>query len=187
MLEAAIAEFRRCGYDGASMDAIAASAGVSKRTLYNHFASKEALFRSLADELVGRVSQHSRLDYGADKPLRDQLLHYARESAALIRDPEMLELVRALLSESLRSSDLVGDAMSEYWRDEYGFVAWVEAACRDGRLHAASPERAAHQFAALIKGIAVWPIVFRRDPPSAREIDAGIEEAVDMFLSYHAA
>ena len=37
-------------------DAIAAAAGVSKRTLYNHFASKEALFRALAAEMGERVS-----------------------------------------------------------------------------------------------------------------------------------
>ncbi|WP_390888393.1 TetR/AcrR family transcriptional regulator, partial [Leclercia adecarboxylata] len=41
ILEAAVAEFRAFGFAGTSMDRIAATAEVSKRTVYNHFASKD--------------------------------------------------------------------------------------------------------------------------------------------------
>ena len=44
ILEAAMALFPERGYEGVSMDAIAQQAGVSKLTVYNHFADKEALF-----------------------------------------------------------------------------------------------------------------------------------------------
>lgn len=46
ILSGARALFREVGYERASVDAIAARAGVSKATLYNHFRSKEALFVS---------------------------------------------------------------------------------------------------------------------------------------------
>jgi TetR/AcrR family transcriptional regulator of autoinduction and epiphytic fitness len=186
MLEAAIAEFQRSGYDGASMDAIATAAGVSKRTLYNHFTSKEALFRSLAEEMIRRITDYSSLQYRRDVPLRDQLLRYARDSAALSRDEEAVGIVRAVLSEQMRSLELFEGVIEEYWRKEYGFADWVEAACADGRLRAVSPERSSHIFAALIKTITVWPVVFRRIPQPPDELDATIEEAVDMFLAYHA-
>ena len=45
ILEAAVAEFRESGYEATSMDRIAASAGVSKRTVYNHFPTRDALHR----------------------------------------------------------------------------------------------------------------------------------------------
>lgn len=44
IIDAAIEEFLAAGYDATSMDRIAARANVSKRTVYNHFPSKEALF-----------------------------------------------------------------------------------------------------------------------------------------------
>ena len=44
ILEAAETLFLRNGYDGSSMDAIAAEAGVSKLTVYSHFTDKETLF-----------------------------------------------------------------------------------------------------------------------------------------------
>ena len=45
ILEGAIDVFIEMGYELASMDKIAEVAGVSKRTVYNHFGSKENLFQ----------------------------------------------------------------------------------------------------------------------------------------------
>jgi hypothetical protein len=51
IIQAADALFYGEGIRSASMDAIAARAGVTKRTLYYHFASK--------DDLIGLISQHA--------------------------------------------------------------------------------------------------------------------------------
>jgi AcrR family transcriptional regulator len=48
----AIDEFARRGYAGADLDAIAASAGCSKGTLYNYFASKGDLFAASVDHVM---------------------------------------------------------------------------------------------------------------------------------------
>lgn len=187
MLDAAIKEFQARGYDGASMDAIAAESGVSKRTLYNHFASKETLFRSLVEEMGKRVSLFSKLEYSADIPLREQLTRYAYDSARLIQDGETLALFRAVLAEHVRNPGLVAGAMERYWRDEYGFAGWVGAACSDGKLSAPSPTRASRHFSSLIKGAVVWPVVFEQRVLTPRETKAAIEEAIEMFLAYYGA
>ena len=44
ILEAATRLFTEQGYDGTSVDDIAAEAGVSKQTVYSHFGNKEKLF-----------------------------------------------------------------------------------------------------------------------------------------------
>jgi TetR/AcrR family transcriptional regulator of autoinduction and epiphytic fitness len=51
IVRAAVEEFRASGYEATSMDRIAEVAGVSKRTVYNHFPSKEALFSMILEEL----------------------------------------------------------------------------------------------------------------------------------------
>ncbi|MFI6449848.1 TetR/AcrR family transcriptional regulator [Kitasatospora sp. NPDC050543] len=53
---AASVVFGREGYTRASVDAIAAEAGVSKRTVYNHFGDKEKLFLSVALEMAGELT-----------------------------------------------------------------------------------------------------------------------------------
>ena len=44
ILDAAVRMFTRHGFEGASMDQIAAEAAVSKLTVYSHFGDKETLF-----------------------------------------------------------------------------------------------------------------------------------------------
>src|SRR5579864_56649 len=55
--EAAARLFLDHGYQGTSMDDIAAAAGVSKQTIYTHFSSKEQLFGELVLSNADRVSQ----------------------------------------------------------------------------------------------------------------------------------
>src|SRR5215204_5592639 len=50
ILTAALRVFSQQGYERASVDEIAAEAGVAKPTIYNHFGTKEQLFR---DVLIG--------------------------------------------------------------------------------------------------------------------------------------
>ncbi|HCI98964.1 MAG TPA: TetR/AcrR family transcriptional regulator, partial [Sulfitobacter sp.] len=48
--------FLRCGFEGASVDAIAEEANVSKATLYAHSPSKERLFLIVVDTECARLS-----------------------------------------------------------------------------------------------------------------------------------
>ena len=58
-MDAALDLFLREGFARASVDAIAAAAGVSKRTIYNHYQDKESLFLSVVgetyDSMIGTV------------------------------------------------------------------------------------------------------------------------------------
>ena len=51
ILQGAKAAFLKEGFGGASMDQVAALAGVSKMTVYRHFGSKEDLFAGVITEL----------------------------------------------------------------------------------------------------------------------------------------
>lgn len=57
ILQGALTVFARDGYTRASIDAIAAEAGVSTRTIYNHFADKAQLFQTLIQESAARVAE----------------------------------------------------------------------------------------------------------------------------------
>ncbi len=58
IFSASVGLFAARGYDGVSMDEIAAAAGVTKPVLYDHFQSKQALFRAvlsaIRDDLISR-------------------------------------------------------------------------------------------------------------------------------------
>ena len=73
VIAAAIDEFLAAGFDATSMDRIAARAGVSKRTVYNHFPSKEALFAAILGQLWESSDTGEVTAYSAAHPLRAQL------------------------------------------------------------------------------------------------------------------
>ena len=56
ILDAATSVFLRSGYLGTSMDEIAALAGVSKQTIYKHFADKERLFSEIVTAVCDEIA-----------------------------------------------------------------------------------------------------------------------------------
>lgn len=73
MLDAAGASFAEHGFHGASMDAIAADAGISKPMLYNYFGSKEGLYTAYIERSGRELLSAMRRAAPADAPADEQL------------------------------------------------------------------------------------------------------------------
>jgi len=57
VVEVATRLFAEQGYDGTSIEAVQAAAGVSRGSLYHHFPGKEALFWAVLEEVGARIAQ----------------------------------------------------------------------------------------------------------------------------------
>ncbi|MDX3660333.1 TetR/AcrR family transcriptional regulator [Streptomyces sp. ID05-26A] len=107
IMHAARKVFGRDGYSRAGVDAIAAEAGVSKRTIYNHFTDKEQLFLDVALEgahevtaEIGRImDRHLRKIVDLEQDLIDFTLDRV---AAMRTFPDHFALVRAIEAEASR-------------------------------------------------------------------------------------
>ena len=73
ILGAATAAFRDEGYESTSMDRIAELAVASKRTVYNHFGCKEALFRAVVARLFEESMALKRVAWDPNRSLEEQL------------------------------------------------------------------------------------------------------------------
>src|SRR5699024_4612904 len=60
IIACATKEFARSGYDGARIDRIVQSAGISKNLLYHHFAGKEELFIKVMEGAYTLMRDHHR-------------------------------------------------------------------------------------------------------------------------------
>ncbi|WP_329740413.1 TetR/AcrR family transcriptional regulator [Dyella sp. A6] len=187
ILEAAAAEFRQSGYAATSMDRIAASAGVSKRTVYNHFPSKESLFAQILQALWESSMDALDLAYRDDRPLRAQLLDLLSQKMRLLNDPHFTELARVAIVAGIHSPQLAQDVVARMSDREEGLSLWVRAAVRAGRLKTRDPQFATMQLQALIKGFAFWPQIALGQPPlSAAQQKQLVEASADMFLARYA-
>ena len=73
LVEVAKSVFAECGYDGASIEEIAARAGVSKPIVYEHFGGKEGLFAVVVDRESAKLLEMIAARLGPDIAGRKQI------------------------------------------------------------------------------------------------------------------
>jgi AcrR family transcriptional regulator len=108
ILDGAKAVFLSQGFGLATMDDVAAAAGVGKQTVYRHFKSKEALFVGVVSEMCAQVgallagTQDEQIDGAPEVELRELGWLLARSLTRL----DMLRLYRAIVAEAERLPEL---------------------------------------------------------------------------------
>ncbi|WP_260962377.1 TetR/AcrR family transcriptional regulator [Pseudomonas citri] len=188
ILQAAIAEFRSSGFEITSMDKIAATAGVSKRTVYNHFPSKEELFAEILNRLWNSITAEQDKAYSSQTPLREQLQALLQAKLHMLADENFLDLARIAIAATIHSPERAQDMVARMGQREEGLTVWIRQAQADGRLKPVDPAFAAQQVHGLLKTFAFWPQVSMGQPSLTQDEQAQvIESALDMFLARYQA
>jgi TetR/AcrR family transcriptional repressor of mexJK operon len=190
IVEAAAMLFMAHGYGSVSMDAIAREAGVSKATLYAHFASKDRLFATIVGGKCARVALDESTFPDTDTgDVRVALTAIGLRLLRFLLAPETQAILRIVIAESVRFPEL-GAAFIE--AGPVQFIAhlrdWLMGQDRAGRLSVPDATVAADQFGALLR-----PMLFLRTlagvppTPSEDEITVTVADAVTTFLRAYAA
>jgi len=187
IVQAAIAEFREHGFAGTSMDRVAAVAEVSKRTVYNHFPSKDELFEAILLHLWERSHDQPVVRYDAARPLRDQLRVLVEAKMCLLDDPSFIHLSRVALAEMMHTPARAQAIVARLSEKEEDLPVWIRAAQADGRLRTGvDAQYAAHQLHGMVKAFAFWPQLALGQPPlTAAQREQVLADAVTMFLALH--
>jgi TetR/AcrR family transcriptional regulator of autoinduction and epiphytic fitness len=150
ILNGAMQEFLKHGYAATSVDRIAAAAGVSKATIYNHFQDKQALFGKLAHNLV---TKKFRTVFGIS--LDDAQLPQGEPSQILRKfafnvldadgeDPLFLDFMRLILGESGRFPELAQIMVETMHKSAFGYLSQYFASCP--QLKSSDPEATVRVF-----------------------------------------
>jgi AcrR family transcriptional regulator len=188
IMEAATAAFLETGYVGTSVDQIAARAGVSKPTVYRHFADKEQLFSEIVLRTIDQVGAPffawiEALEETED--LEAALGELARKLVAIVREPRLLELRRLVIGESARFPEL-GRTYFERGpgRTIDTLASEFERLADRGLLRVADPRLAAQLFNWMVLSIPLNRAMFSPAPDfDAAELDRYADEAVRVFLA----
>lgn len=186
ILEAAKRLFPAQGFDGTSMDAIAAEAGVSKLTVYSHFKDKDSLFFETVACKCEEQLPHAIFEIRRGAPLRDQLLQIGRAFFRLITSDEAMALHRLMTAQpSEKLATLFWEAGPRRCRSELS--SFFRAEIAEGALEITDPDRAAAQFLCLLKGEPHARMSYGCCANvSAADAETHIHSVVDLFIRAYA-
>jgi TetR/AcrR family transcriptional repressor of mexJK operon len=111
ILQAAENLFLERGFDGASLDEVAARAEVSKQTIYKQFESKAALFVAVVQVMTGQAADRVEAkmpDPETNAGVVDALMGHGERLLAIALAPKLLRLRRLVISETDRFPELGG-------------------------------------------------------------------------------
>lgn len=186
ILEAAKRMFVAQGFDGVSMDAIAAEAGVSKLTVYSHFGDKHTLFAEAIASKCCEQMPDALFVSPVHGTCREQLTHIARAFFGLITSHEALAMHRMMQAPGTdtRLQELFWTAGPA--RVQAAFAHYLQHCADEGQLRIPDVPRAASQFFALLKGeMHMQMMCGLCAMPADDEVDAHIAATVDLFLRAH--
>lgn len=184
ILDAATELFVRHGAAGTSMDAISERAGVSKRTVYNHFGSKDALFEAIVVEFHGQKMHGSVANVDPSLPLRAKLEQIVEARLTGLLEESTKKFIRMLLAEFMRSPNLARD-LGKRLKDpkQDPMIPLLLAAGEQIGLTEERALRRAEQLWSLMFGLIFWPQVVMHEEHTLEQSKALIGEALDMFFA----
>lgn len=189
ILEGARAVFSEQGYERATVDQIAARAGVSKATVYNHFHDKQALFVAAVVESCDEFREGLAFRLGETDDAPESVLRAIGEHfMARSLSPGVVSLYRQTIAEAERFPE-IGPLVFERGTLALQEVVaghlrrWSEA----GKLRIGDARAAAIAFIALCQG----DLVIRRrlgvlEEPIEPQLRATVDLAVSIFVRAHA-
>lgn len=164
IIEAARTTFKSLGVTATSMDKLAEVAGVSKRTVYNHFATKEALVMTLMTDLWQQALSQPTVVYDAHQPLEAQLQQLVRDDMDYLQSKEHIEVSRMLIGHLFYTTEMQQE-LQKVIKEENAILRWIKAATQDERLSVTDVEQAQAELQSLIKGQCFWPLIFQVEEP----------------------
>jgi TetR/AcrR family transcriptional regulator, mexJK operon transcriptional repressor len=185
ILEVATELFLVEGYGSTTIEAVAARAGISKRTFYHRFDDKSALFAAVVHEIIEQIRPPAGVPLIEGATLRDVLRRLAGMIVHAALSPKAIALHRLVMAESARFPELVravhGDGSAREAATLIGGLLAREP--RDSTLSAEKRAFAAEQFISMVVTLPQRRAMGYGTPMTAAELDVWADKTVDLFLN----
>ena len=181
--------FQDMGFDAASVNDIAAAAGVSKATLYVYFENKEQLFIALVSEARERQRSELVSALEEDPDVDHALRTLGTRLVKLLTQDWVLRAQRVVLGVTERMPD-VGGSFFESGPLTLGrtLAAYLDNHAEEAGLDIPDSYLAAVQYLEMIQATLVRPrlYAYARGTPDNAAIEHVVDSAVRLFMRGYA-
>ncbi|MDB9311689.1 TetR/AcrR family transcriptional regulator [Spirulina sp. CS-785/01] len=151
ILNGATEIFLQQGYEGASMDRVAAQAGVSKNTIYSHFQDKEGLFKATIEQVTEKRFQIIFGSLTLSNPPATVLREIAEKILEMVcHDDEYIAFLRLIVGESGRFPELAQKFL--HCLPHKVLNTLTQYLAQQSDLHLSHPEATARIFMGTLMG-----------------------------------
>jgi TetR/AcrR family transcriptional regulator of autoinduction and epiphytic fitness len=182
IIDAAVQEFQEHGFRGAKTTRIASNAGVSSRTLYKHFDSKEALFQEISEAMIKDKSTIKHAPFDPKRDLKTQFEELITTYVDRLTEPETIAITRMVTAEMLIDVERSKAYAAEIAKFQNPITQLISEAMEAGVLRAGDVQYASRQLHSLIREFFYTPQLMRG---SKEETDGIMSDCLDMFLSHY--
>jgi AcrR family transcriptional regulator len=183
LLDRALDHFLDKGFEQATIEAIAADVGMTKRTVYARYADKASLFRAAVRRAIERYAISEERIRACDVgDLEQTLTNLAMLRIDLVSTPQGLKLQRIIQTESYRFPDIFTDTYEIGALPTIKFMARVlKRETAAGNLALDDPFAAANAFMSMV---VTGPVRFilAASPLPRDELDKRVAFGVRLFL-----
>lgn len=170
------------------MDLIAAKAKVSKQTIYNHFHSKDELFKAIITEMTTALVVPLSISEAAESTPQKLLQSFALDFLKLMLQPSSLAIYRLIVAESARFPEL-GAALYAAGAGHliHKLADYLTSETKLGRLAVKDAEHAAELFIGMLTGRLQFRVLLGDiEVPTDAELRERAMVAVSSFITLFA-
>ncbi len=184
ILQAATELFLEQGYGSTSIEAVAARAGISKRTFYDRFEDKAVLFTAVVHYIIEQIRPPADVPLLAGASLPQILQRLAGLILKAALSPQALALHRLVTGESSRFPELALAVETEGRQNEAtDLIAGLLAREHpDGKIGIEDQRFAADQFIYMVVTLPQRRALGFGTPMSAAELELWARKVVSLFL-----
>jgi AcrR family transcriptional regulator len=152
LLDAARDVIMRFGYRKATLEDVAAEAGVSRATIYNYFTSKEEVFQAIIQREVERLREVMLTSSDPESPPDERLLEFVRAHFRHLRAVRTLYSVTQIAAKDVMPM-VVGE-IEGFDKDVRAFLtATLREGVDSGRFRPVDAEALASALQAALRGL----------------------------------
>ncbi len=182
IVEAASDSFFDVGFAATAIEQVAAKAGVSKVTVYNHFGDKRGLFAASVERECEKMRGHFSIDFTGAGDLPTLFLRIGEGMVAFLSRPELIQFDRRIAAETEHEPEIgIAFLNAGPRRMKSAFAELLDGLVTAGRLQIDDSHLAAEQFVSMCKGMGDLERRFGAEVVPERDQER-IAGAVDVFL-----